>query len=543
MTRRRLSSLDGDSDTVSELPSLSIRTREFNRSTGGGPVVSPGGPSKALRQTGSSFLESVDNDARERPKSPPGARRGANSPNLTRKTARLPSSANMASTPRTPLSMEEVVSWKPRITQPSGSASGSPPRPVVPALDTSKTHKSSANRGASGGLSSSTTLVPSASARTPSTAASHGSQVLTASPTEDRLSLRQPFHQHHVSGSGSSTSPLHFRHPSSSQQSSSAHQHSQHPSADTLVSHHLKNFSSASNASTLAGGYHHAAGSSSGGSGGHHAIATAMAAMHAEQELQRQRQQLFLIQKRGSGSGSSSGVAEFDPSVEFPPVTPVDLKVMDFETLLATAERDHLQGWEDLKQQKKNLPSVLNRASVAPAPTPASPPAAKSASPPGKSSRANLQPLKIITHHSPPGLGPSNTTAAKQGGGAPPSRNAVAFDLSPSDDGIGSGMGGTTGTGTGTGSDRSSNLRSKRVMKKKMSVIRLAGNGNIQGRREDDGVIRVSMSSTNFARQQSQQQQQQQQQPSPSNHSSNQSSPGSFTSSGRHQHQFQDWRQ
>ncbi|GJJ72301.1 hypothetical protein EMPS_04658 [Entomortierella parvispora] len=540
ITRRRLSSIDGDSDAISDLPSLSVRTREFNRSSGGGAIVSPGGPSssKALRQTGSSFIESVENDARERerererPKSPPGARRGANSPNLTRKTARMPSSANIATTPRAPLSMEEVVSWKPRNAQSSGPVTASPPRPVVPALDTSKTQKS-AHRGASGGLSSSTTLVPSASARTPSTAASSGSQVLTASPTEDRFSLRQTFHQHHLSGSGTSASPLHFRHPSSSQQSSSTHQHSQDPSADTLVSHH-KHFSSASNASTLASPYHHAGGSSS---GGHHAIATAMAAMHAEQELQRQRQQLFLVQKQGSGSGSSSRVAEFDPSVEFPPVTPVDLKAMDFETLLATAERDHLQGWEDLKQQKKNLPSVLSRATVAPAPAPVSPPLSKSASPPNsKSSRANLQPLKIITHHSPPGLGPSNTTAERQGA---QSRNAVAFDLSPSDDGTASGLGGTTGTGTG--SDRSGNMRSKRVMKKKMSVIRLTGNGNIQGRRDDDGVIRVSMSSTNYSRQP-------QQQPPPttsaSHHSSNQSSPGgAFSPSGRYHQQQQDWRQ
>ncbi|KAF9942510.1 hypothetical protein BGZ65_001281, partial [Modicella reniformis] len=70
-------------------------------------------------------------------------------------------------------------------------------------------------------------------------------------------------------------------------------------------------------------------------------------------------------------------------------------------------------------------------------------------------------------------------------------RSTVAFDLAPSDEGT-SGTG--TGTGTGTGSDRST--RSKRVMKKKMSVIRLAGSayGNVHGRREDDGMIRVCVS-------------------------------------------------
>ncbi|KAG0056373.1 hypothetical protein BGZ83_005289 [Gryganskiella cystojenkinii] len=499
--RRRLSSIDGDSDTISELPTLLIRTRELNRSSGGSAAVASGPSTSSTSRTArppAGFLESIDNDTgRTSPRSP--TRRGANSPTLIRKTARLPSSTSSAVAKAAPLSMEEVVSWKPRNA--AGVAAGplgsSPTRPLVPALDTSRSAKSSPKRDGSGGLSSSTTLIPSASTRTPSSAASSGSQVLTASPTDDRFSLRQQhLHQHHASNSGSSQS--HFRYPSAATQSSSD-RHSHHPSADTLVSSsHLKNFSSASNASTLGG--HGAAGSSSGVGGGHHAIATAMAAMQAEEE----RQRLFLVQKRGSGSsaGGGNGVQEFDPS-DFPPTTPVDLKAMDFETLLATAEREHLLGWEGLKKEKKGGFSSLNRASVSPAPGPVIN-NNKSTSPvkEGVQSHANMQPLKIVTHHGPTGLvNPSNATTKRpfivqhqptQQQQQQP-RVTVAFDLSPSDDGEGSGFGGTgTGTGTGTGSDRSS--RSKRVMKKKMSVIRLTG-GNIQGRREDDGVIRVTKTS------------------------------------------------
>ncbi|KAG0056037.1 hypothetical protein BGZ89_002218, partial [Linnemannia elongata] len=183
-------------------------------------------------------------------------------------------------------------------------------------------------------------------------------------------------------------------------------------------------------------------------------------------------------------------VEEFDPSEDFPPTTPADLKSLDFEALLATAEREHQKGWDDLKLQKKvsgqpTIPPVFASLSLPP------PASSSSASQPTSSSPtfSPIQPLKIANSASKANRQFPPSSAQQL---APPQRSSVAFDLGPSDDG-------GNGTGTGTGSDRS--MRSKRVMKKKMSVIRLTGNGNgnIQGRREDDGVIRVSMSPTPYS--------------------------------------------
>ncbi|KAF9943773.1 hypothetical protein BGZ65_000319, partial [Modicella reniformis] len=53
-----------------------------------------------------------------------------------------------------------------------------------------------------------------------------------------------------------------------------------------------------------------------------------------------------------SNSGTL-GAREFDPSAEFPPTTPADLRAMDFETLLEAAEKEQMKGWEDLMAQKR----------------------------------------------------------------------------------------------------------------------------------------------------------------------------------------------
>ncbi|KAI8595445.1 hypothetical protein EDD21DRAFT_391226, partial [Dissophora ornata] len=435
VARRKVSSVDGDSDTISELPTLMIRTRDLNNRGSSGGYSRPARP-----LSGSSF--EMDHDQftnnREGPRSPRRTQGSALSPALSRKASRgmlisptSPSAGSRAdpSSPsrstRAPLSMEEVVSWKPRNVNSQFS------RPHVPALDTKPLKPS---RGS--GMLSSTTLVPSS--RTPH------SPTMTQSP-----GLISP------GAGGNDRGLLNRHHYQSSSSSSSNYPHHQHQtSGDTLVSqHHLRYISSGStmsagsgySAQTLTGGHYHSQ----------------------------------------YPSESAPGAREFNPNDEFSPSTPADLKAMDFEALLVTAEREHQKGWEDLMAQKKGSDNVSSRTS-----TSTSSPTMTSFPIPPKSSlssstfqRPNIPPLKITSSSSK-----SNT---RSGHLAPHQyqRNTVAFDLGPSDD----------GTGTGTGSDRS--MRSKRVMKKKMSVIRLTGNGNgnVQGRREDDGVIRVSVSPTPYA--------------------------------------------
>ncbi|KAF9538850.1 hypothetical protein EC957_006170 [Mortierella hygrophila] len=439
--RRKISSVDGDSDTVSELPSLMIRTRDLNRSSGGGYS------SKPRPVSGSSFEMDYDQQGNAADASSPRSPRravGAMSPAFQRKTSRgmvtlnsvaeggssaSDSPAPTAKSPRgiAPMSMEDVVSWKPRNMYPHQQQQH--PRPFVPALDTKPLKPT---RGS--GLSSSTTLVPSS--RTPQSATLLSQSPGSLSPFYE--SLDRDIHHHQQFSSSSS----------------SYRQHSNHPSADTLIPSHLK---SGSNMST--------------GSG------------YSGRTLSGYGQQL----RRGI---PTMEVEEFDPSEDFPPTTPADLKSLDFEALLTTAEREHQKGWDDLKLQKK----VSGQPTIPPVFESLPPPAASSsssASQPFSSSPtfSPIQPLKITNSASKANrqFPPSSSQQL-----APPQRSSVAFDLGPSDDG-------GTGTGTGTGSDRS--MRSKRVMKKKMSVIRLTGNGNgnIQGRREDDGVIRVSMSPTPYS--------------------------------------------
>ncbi|KAG0295662.1 hypothetical protein BGZ96_011239 [Linnemannia gamsii] len=439
--RRKISSVDGDSDTVSELPSLMIRTRDLNRSSGGGGGYS----SKPRPVSGSSFEMDYDQQGAAgaaEASSPRSPRRTGAMSSYQRKTSRggmmtlnsvaeggssaSDSSAPVARSPRgsAPMSLEEVVSWKPRNMY---SQQQQNPRPFVPALDTKPLKPT---RGS--GLSSSTTLVPSS--RTPHSAAFLSQSPRALSPAYETLDHGVVHHQQFSSSS------------------SSYRQHPNHPSADTLVPGHLKN---GSNMSTSSG--------------------------YSGRTLSGYGQQL----RRGI---TTMEVEEFDPSEDFPPNTPADLKSLDFEALLATAEREHQKGWDDLKLQKKVpgqpiIPPVFDTLSPHTS-------SSSSSSQPSTSSPtfSPIQPLKITSSASKANRQfPSSSQQL-----APPQRSAVAFDLGPSDDG-------GTGTGTGTGSDRS--MRSKRIMKKKMSVIRLTGNGNgnIQGRREDDGVIRVSMSPTPYS--------------------------------------------
>ncbi|KAF9107585.1 hypothetical protein BGX29_005944 [Mortierella sp. GBA35] len=441
--RRKNSSVDGDSDTVPELPTLMIRTRDLNRSSGGYS-------SKPRPVSGSSFEMDYDQQgttAAAEASSPRSPRRtGAMSPAFQRKTGRgimtlnsvaegdtsasdSPAPASAKSPRGTPMSMEEVVSWKPRNMYSQQHA-----RPFVPTLDTNPLKPT---RGS--GLSSSTTLVPSS--RTPHSAAMLSQSPRALSPdVNDEYERNEPLSSHHQQFSSSSSSS--YRH----------HQQNQ-ASADTLVpTSHLKNGSNMSTGSEYSG-----------------------------RTLSGYGQQL----RRGI---MTMEVEEFDPSEEFPPTTPADLKSLDFEALLATAEREHQKGWEDLKLQKKvagqpTIPPVFESL----APFQQQQQQQQQAQP--SQSFSPIQPLKIATSAS---KASRQAPSSSQQQLAPPHRSAVAFDLGPSDDG-------GTGTGTGTGSDRS--MRSKRVMKKKMSVIRLTGNGNgnIQGRREDDGVIRVSMSPTPYS--------------------------------------------
>ncbi|KAF9991548.1 hypothetical protein BGZ79_004320, partial [Entomortierella chlamydospora] len=402
-SRRKISSIDGDSDTVPELPTLTIRTRDLNRSSGGrgsgGGHTSPRSPRRA---GGSSMtLRSANRGMLGSPTSPTG-----------------PSSPTKST--RTPMSIEEITSWKPKNVSPQTT------RPQIPMLDTKPLKPSS--RGS--GISTSTTLVPPSSSRAPYSQMTQSPVVMSpGSDEDDPFTARQHYHQQSTSSSSS-------RYP----------QHLHQISGDTLVSSHPRYISTASTLSA-GSGYHQ-----------YHQAPTGL-----------------------------TEAQEFDPRQEFPPTTPADLKEMDFEALLATAEQEQQKGWEDLMVQKRTTAST---PIVAPIPSRVTTTVMST-----KSSSFQRQPQQQQQPDVPP-LRIASSSKNNRSTGQYQQRGSLTFDLGPSDDG-----GTGTGTGTGTGSDRS--MRTKRVMKKKMSVIRLTGNGNanvqVQGRREDDGVIRVSLSPTPYS--------------------------------------------
>ncbi|KAF8929190.1 hypothetical protein BGZ52_002498, partial [Haplosporangium bisporale] len=212
--RRKLSIIDTESDTVPELPTLTIRTKDLSRSNSGhGRSGSYGRPHHNAENSG------------EIPRSPP-RRTSANgtSPTLRRKPSRnLASDYNAGASPSTAgapplsskatptLSMEEIVSWKPRnILQQT------PPRPLVPALDTTKPALTS--RGS--GLSSSTTLIPSS--RTPYSASS---SAFAHSPGLAQIISKNTVEPYPLQPAAA---PRHQRQPSLQVQS----QHQQQPSVD-----------------------------------------------------------------------------------------------------------------------------------------------------------------------------------------------------------------------------------------------------------------------------------------------------------------------
>ncbi|KAF9134388.1 hypothetical protein BGX30_011951 [Mortierella sp. GBA39] len=437
LARRRISSVEGESDTVSELPTLSIRTRDLNRSSSGG-----GGGSRA--------------SGRESPRSPRKA--GAASPTLHRKPSRqfLNGSYVASGTPslgqlsgNNP-SIDEAVALKPRnILQPA--------RPHVPTLTLNTKQPLPVTKGS--GLSSSTTLVPSS--RSPHSA---NSLILTQSP-----GLTSP------TGFARQESQHHQRNSSSYSQYSSQHQ--QQASSDTLVPHHLKNFSTAS---TMSAGSNYSAQTLTGGNGPGPLLSTFQP-------------------------------VEFDPSQEFPPTTPLDLKAMDFDTLLKAAEREQQKGSGDLRLKKrksyqfKDLQSLKERHNELSAHVRTDSDITGKRVAPGLYTKPlnTKSSLTAALVKSAPNLDELHT---RGGGGVdtnngvgtsrgvkagipisradplriPVSRSAITFDVDEN------------AVAVAAAASRG-NPRTKRVMKKKMSVIKLSG--NVQGRREDDGVIRVSVSS------------------------------------------------
>ncbi|KAF9318398.1 hypothetical protein BG003_011317 [Podila horticola] len=448
--RRKLSIIDAESDTVPELPTLTIRTRDLNRSNGHGRSGSHGPP------------QHMENPG-ESPRSPPRRASGnTTSPTLHRKPSRnLASAYNAGASPASSkanpaLSMDEVVSWKPRNV-----LQQTPPRPPVPAVDTTKPALSS--RGS--GLSSATTLIPSS--RTPYSA---NSSAFAHSPGLNQIISKNTVEPYPLQPAAA---PRHQRQPSLQHVQS---QHRQQPSADTLLPQHLKNFSTASTLSASSG--------------------------YSAQTLTSH-----------SGLSAISQPVEFDPSQKFP-TTPVDLKTMDFEALLQMAEQEQRKGRDESNLQKTSATPTPRLSVERGASSPSSPTTSSVGDKNGASS-ALSQGLHVIKNK---GLSnqavsaPNLETIGRQANNKAQS--------SPGDSNKGSGIHqlytnnralpksattpshppqGRVNTGVAfdlgsEGHSRSSQPRSKRVMKKKMSVIKLSG--AVQGGRDHDGVIRVSVSSS-----------------------------------------------
>ncbi|KAG0237531.1 hypothetical protein BGW42_000741 [Actinomortierella wolfii] len=547
MARRKISSVDGESDTISELPVLSIRTRDLGNNSKHGRV------SRAPSGTHSTIPED-DNRAT----SPTKKRVGAVSPTLTRKSSRSVLRSSITSsdsrkndaTSGKSMTMDDVLKWEPQAYNKSTtSTTSSKTRPetnlrplVIPkgsGDSNATTHMSSAgNKTPHSGVS---TLSPDLSL-SPSSVTPGSEAATTATP---RVGRGIP-------------SPLEIMHPSSShvRQQSSLHEHqASHDaplSAAAILPQHLKNFSTAStlsassgySAQTLTPGLHHYPSSS---------------LAHSFTPLDRSNAMASTTSGTTTTSqavSNGSGLVEFDPSADFPPTTPSDLKAMDFETLLQAAEREQQKGWEELKASKKLLKTMQDHQHQSRGGVAASQPLKHGRRPSQQLSmnnkavslnqyentrrdddddvddddeeenryRAPYHPKSALTAavvaertaipssttNHPSSLRVSNgAPATSEVSSTPPLRPAfvqrqgsgqgsVVFDFDSSgvsDSGAGRGTGGygTTGT-TGSGSGSAGPNRTRRVMKQKKSVIRLVGQGSVQGRREDDGVIRVSKS-------------------------------------------------
>ncbi|KAG0037097.1 hypothetical protein BGZ82_003166 [Podila clonocystis] len=269
LTRRKLSSVDGDSDTVPELPTLTIRTRDLNRpgAFGGRGLGSPNNNNRVFTPrpvSGSSFETAEQEEQARSPKN-----QSYSSTRKTSRTSSVPHSPKSAT--KKPMSIEEIASWKPRQIAPHPMASNQfQARPLVPALDTRKLAQNS-TKGS--GVSSSTTLVPSS--RTPvSNILTQSAGFLMSPAPLDTIDESDSGAYHHQRGQGSSSS--------------------------------------------MGSRFQHAKGISG------------VSTLSASSEYSAQTR--------------FGDVAEFDPSDEFPPTTPVDLQGMDLEALLAKAEREHQLG-------------------------------------------------------------------------------------------------------------------------------------------------------------------------------------------------------
>ncbi|KAF8932350.1 hypothetical protein BGZ58_007100 [Dissophora ornata] len=423
--RRKMSIGDIDSDTLSELPVSSMRTRDLNRSSSGGR---------------SSYNKQLENNGRESPRSP---RRSAASgtPTLNRKPSR------------------HLPNGSPIVTGPTpGTVASSPPR----------------NSHLSNILQQSRSTVPTLNTKLPVSQAKNGQETF-----------------HHQRQSSSS--------------------HHQQASSDTLLPHHLKNFSTASTLSASSG---------------------------------------YSAQTLNGSVPLTFQPKEFDASQDFSPSTLVDLKSMDFESLLRTAEREQQKSQEEQQQQQQqrtlkkkksfqfqnskplkiyhggvgaasngdrfnnveNYENVFLKSSSSHSPL-----NTKSALSALVASAPNLDELRtrgsdasFYSIHSNQISAASNgvnhnrshsSLGGRYNGGlqvqtnrmerppsahghyprVPVSKSAITFEMAES-------------AAMAHHARIRNNPRSQRVMKKKTSVITLSG--NVQGRREDDGMIRVSVAPT-----------------------------------------------
>ncbi|KAF9970953.1 hypothetical protein BGZ73_006179 [Actinomortierella ambigua] len=516
IARRKISSVEGESDTITDLPVLSIRTRDLGNGNK---------QSRVSRAPSSSHSTIPEDDSQ--PRSP--AKK-----TLSRKTSRGMLRGSVTSQDGRKdeakfMAMDDDSNQSPSAGSVSKVRPESGLKPLV------------IPRGSSGD-SNATTLVPSSGGKTPYSGVSSLAPALSLSPSSSTSAT--PNSASRAGGRGI-PSPLDYHHPSQHIRQQSSMHEQQGSSHDTPLSaispQHLKNFSTAStlsassgySAQTLTPGLHHYPSSSLAHSFVPDRLTSAASSSN--------------IATNGVATTTAAGapgVVEFDPTSDFPPTTPSDLKAMDFETLLLAAEREQQKGWEELKASKKLLKSMQEhpqqqpRGGVAPSygtkqirKSPShrqensddddddeddenryrAPYHPKSALTAAVTASQQTSPLRVPTSMSAPGISTTTGTSVtpplrpaygqRQGSGHGPFSSSVAFDFDSSgvsDSGIaGSGAGrggyGTGGTGSGSGSGTGPG-RTKRVMKQKKSVIRLTGQGSVQGRREDDGVIRVSKS-------------------------------------------------
>ncbi|KAF9157480.1 hypothetical protein DFQ26_008682 [Actinomortierella ambigua] len=588
MARRKIPNVEGESDTITDLPVLSIRTRDLG---------SGSGKQGRLSRPPSNSHSTIGEDDSSRPRSPnkkrmTGSASTVGSPTLSRKTSRglLRGSVTSLHGAR----KEDAKSTKMGNSYDNDDDGVLKWEELQEAVDHPSSPKARPESGlkplviprGSSGDSNTSTLVPSSGGKTPHSGVSSIAPALSLSPSSSSATPNSAASR--VVGRGI-PSPLDYQHhhhhqpqqaPQHVRQQSSLHEQQGSSSQDAPLSaispQHLKNFSTAStlsassgySAQTLTPGLHHYPSSSLAHSfmpDRSTSIATSATSALAARTLTTSTSASNAITDGATPSPAAAaaagppGAVEFDPSADFPPATPSDLKAMDFETLLLAAEREQQKGWEELKASKKLLKSIQEHQQ--PRSGSGVVVASHGSKHVRKSSRGNnnnhndadndshnhnhnhddddeddddddenryralyhpksalsaavaashqTSPLRMSTSMSASGGSSASPLrpvyGQRQGSGHGPFLGSTSFDFDSSgvsDSGIGGSGGGLGGRG-GYGSAASAGSvgsgvggpgRTKRVMKQKKSVIRLAGQGSVQGRREDDGVIRVSKS-------------------------------------------------